>query len=202
MKVLAPDLPDASVIAAIEGRHVEHFGVLSTLENDDIANLLAAALGRERRDAGSRALLQLRVQHALERLREDDALGALRHLGAIVDESQQSGIGSADQLARRFIDQILIAGVSPAAVDTDPLVCDVTLTRTIETNTEVDALTLNAAAGERVYVAFANEGGAAGFLPGMENAGSGRSSRTAVAERSPVCPGTVRCRVRAPTPWK
>jgi hypothetical protein len=165
VKVIASDLPDASVIAAIEGNHVEHFGVLSTLDNEDIGKLLAAAIARERRQPESRARLDLRLQHALERLQDEDALGAVRDLGAIVDESQQSSIDSADQISRRFIDQILVAGVSPASVDTDPLVCNVTLTRTIEVMTEVDAFTLTAAAGERVYVAFSSEGGIAGFNP-------------------------------------
>jgi subtilase family serine protease len=53
----------------------------------------------------------------------------------------------------------------PAAPDDEPLVCDVSLTRTIPAITELDRFTFAGVAGEVVHVTLENQGGSYGFDP-------------------------------------
>jgi hypothetical protein len=160
-----PDNPDVSLIAAVvNGDQIEHFGVVAAGDNEQIGEALAAAIAGGTRDGRARTASMGHLQQALRLLRDGDSAGAIADLAAIsLAASGTQGAEAVSDLSRRFIHQLLLIGA--LGVDTDELVCDVTLIRTIETMTETDAFTLPGTANETIYVVMTNEGGASGFNP-------------------------------------
>jgi hypothetical protein len=92
----------------------------------------------------------------------DDAVSALRSLIRVLEDGGTAAPAfmtatvaqeGQDSAVKRLIDQILLGVVSVA--DVQPIMCDVPLAGSIDTPAEVDRLTFDGTAGERVHVTVA-----------------------------------------------
>ena len=172
--VLLPRLPDASVMtASVAPDQLVAFRMVSPVPHNELARMIVAALREEDRDPRTVAALRAMMQDALERLTAGDAVAAMGDLIAMLDTVRTQGTATvpaghprvADDLVRRFLQQVLLLGASPRVPDDEPIVCDVPLTRTIAAPTEVDRFRYTGVGGERVHVLFHNDGGIATFNP-------------------------------------
>jgi hypothetical protein len=173
LALTVPGLPEVSFIAAaLPADQVVHFGMISILTQQELAGALEAALALEVSDDIEREERIGLLRQASERLNQGEAIEGVRVLRTLLNQlpSEQTGpdatgFGAAADLSRRFINQVLLTGVTPAVAENEALVCDVALTRTIATPTEVDRFKFACQAGEIVHITLGNHGGSFGFNP-------------------------------------
>jgi methionine-rich copper-binding protein CopC len=173
LDLLLPRLPDATVmVASLAPDQIAPFRIISYLQNEEIAGLIATALAEEIGDARALRIHRTWLRDAVRQLERGDSLAATRDLMTSVDHlegassaSTPARTNSAASLTRRFLAQILLMGPSPEVPDDEPIVCDVPLTRTIESATEVDRFRFDGVPSERVHITLGNEGGTGMFNP-------------------------------------
>jgi hypothetical protein len=174
LAVTFPGLPDVSVIAAaLPADQAAHFALVSILTDRELATRLEAALELANVDDIEMTERIGLLRQASDSLSLGHTIAAIRSLRLLLDQlsppqtggSISDAVRSAADLSRRFINQILLAGVIPAVPDDEPISCDVPLTRTIATLGEVDKFTFACVAGEVVHVSLGNHGGSFGFNP-------------------------------------
>jgi len=161
------------VVGALNSQEIAVFGLTSILEPEEFGTAIETTLLRDARNPlvamQSRAL----IEEAVQKLKDDDAAAALRNLfrGMTLLSSAMSEViprTTSVDLMQRWINQVLTVGSSLVVESDPPLPCDVPVTGTLTTATEVQTFTFDVTiAPQKVHISLAIESANSSlFTPG------------------------------------